>query len=197
MVSEINHLPDQEQAEIIASKFASIQNEYDALKTSGIEVPYFSESEIPYFHPAQVWMVFSRLDTNKATVVGDFPATPIKQFAAYLAEPFADILNTSVRRGEYPKIYKFEVCTPVAKQYPPQTTSQLRNISGLLTFDKAMEKLLAELIVSDMEKQLDPGQFGNQKGVSIQQDCIYREYTQYFGAVCHCLAQQPNARKRE
>ena len=60
------------------------------------------------------------------------------------------------------------MCTPVAKKYPPQTTSQLRNISGLLTFDKAMEKLLAELIVSDMEKQLDPGQFGNQKGVSIQ-----------------------------
>ena len=46
--------------------------------------------------------------------------------------------------------------------------SQLRNISGLLTFDKVMEKLLAVLIISDMEAKLDPSQFGNQRGVSIQ-----------------------------
>ena len=113
IVSEINHLPNQQQAEIIATKFASIQNEYDALKTEDINVPHFEESDIPYFHPAQVWFALSRLDTNKATVPGDFPATLIKQFAAYLAEPFVDILNTSVRRGEYPRIYKFEICTPV------------------------------------------------------------------------------------
>ena len=168
IVSEINHLPDQEQAELIATKFASIQNEYDALKTEDIEVPHFDESEIPYFHPAQVWFTLSRLSTNKATVPGDVPATLIKQFAAYLAEPFADILNTSVRQGEYPQIYKFEVCTPVPKQFPPENTSHLRNISGLLTFDKVMEKLLAELMISDMEKKFDPTQFGNQKGVSIQ-----------------------------
>ena len=94
IVSEINHLPDQQQAEIIATKFASIQNEYDPLITEDINIPHFEESDIPYFHPAQVWFALSRLDTNKATVPGDFPATLIKQFA--------DILNTSVRRGEYP-----------------------------------------------------------------------------------------------
>ena len=77
-------------------------------------------------------------------------------------------MNTSVRREEYPRIYKFEICTPVPKQFPPENTSQLRNISGLLTFDKVAEKLIAELMITDMEKQLDPGQFGNQKGVSIQ-----------------------------
>ena len=31
-----------------------------------------------------------------------------------------------------------------------------------------MEKLLAELIIADMESKLDPTQFGNQKGISIQ-----------------------------
>ena len=43
--------------------------------------------------------------------------------------------------------------------------SQLRNISGLLTFDKVAEKLIAELIISDMEEKIYPSQFGNQKGV--------------------------------
>ena len=44
----------------------------------------------------------------------------------------------------------------------------MRNISGLLTFDKIMESLLAELIVSDMKPHMDPAQYGNQQGVSIQ-----------------------------
>ena len=99
-------------------------------------VPLFDESQIPQFHPSQVWFALSRLDVNKATVPGDFPAKLSKQFAAYLAEPLADIFNTSIRRGEYPDIYKSEICTPVPKVHPPQTTTQLRNISGLLNFEK-------------------------------------------------------------
>ena len=92
----------------------------------------------------------------------------IKQFAAYLAEPLADIFNCGLRRGEYPNIYKFEVCTPVPKSRPTQTLAQLRNISGLLNFDRIYEKLISKLIISDMEEKLDPAQFGNQAGVSIQ-----------------------------
>ena len=167
-VDDISHLPDQQQAEIIAEKFASIQNEYQPLNSEDISVPTFEEREIPRFHPSQVWFALSRLDLNKATVKGDLPARLIKQFAAYLAEPLTDIFNSSLLRGEYPQIYKFEACTPVPKVNPPQSTAQLRNISGLLTFDKVFEKLIAQFIISDMEEKLDPAQFGNQKGMSIQ-----------------------------
>jgi hypothetical protein len=73
----------------------------------------------------------TQIKTNKATVPGDFPARLIKHFAAYLAEPFTDIVNTGIRRGEYPRIYKFEIATPVPKvPHQPQDTSQIRNISG-------------------------------------------------------------------
>ena len=167
-VEEIRHLPDQEQAELIAAQFAKIQNEYDALQDGDVSVPPFSETEIPRFTPAQVWFGLTKLRANKSTAPGDMPAKLIKHFAAYLAEPLTDILNTSVRRGEYPKIYKFETSTPVPKVYPTQTLNQLRNISGLFNFDKVFEKLLAELIISDMSAKLDPAQYGNQKGLSIQ-----------------------------
>ena len=126
----------------------------------------------------------NQLKTNKATVPGDFPAKLIQQFAAYLAEPLTDIINVSIRRGEYPQIYKYEVCTPVPKAYPPQNTSQIRNISGLLTFDKIMEKLISELIIYDMSKNIDPAQYGNQKGLSIQHyliDMLHRILTALDG----------------
>ena len=46
-IDEISHLPDQEQAEIIADKFSSIQNEYEQLKTDEINVPDYSENDVP------------------------------------------------------------------------------------------------------------------------------------------------------
>jgi hypothetical protein len=167
-VDQISHLSNQEQSEIIADKFASIQHEYQALKTEDITVPPFTEKQIPQFQPSQVWFLLSTLNTSKSTVPGDFPAKLSKLFAAYLAEPLTDIINTSVRRGEYPRIYKFEVCTPVPKRYPTTSTSDLRNISGLLNFDKIAEKLLSDLMISDMQSKMDPAQYGNQQGLSIQ-----------------------------
>ena len=179
-IDEIRHLSDQAQAEIIADKFTSIPNEYNALKSEDISVPHFSPEEIPQVEPARVWLLLSRLKTNKATVPGDFPAKLTKMFAAYLAEPLTDIINSSIRRGEYPKLYKFEISTPVPKKYPPRNTSEIRNISGLLTYDKIMETVLAELMILDMKPNMDPTQYGNQKGVSIQHyliDMIHRILT--------------------
>ena len=167
-IDEISHLTDQEQAEAIADKFAAIPNQYEALQSKDILVPPFSNEDIPQFPPSLVWQHLIQLKTNKATVSGDIPAKIIKLFAAYIADPLADIINTAVKRGEYPQIFKYEICTPVPKCYPPRSTSDMRSISGLLTFDKIMEKLISDLIISDMRHKFDPSQYGNQKGVSTQ-----------------------------
>ena len=103
VVEDIAHLSDKEQVEVIAQNFASIQNEYAPLNRDEISVPKFLESEIPQFHVSDVWKILTKLQINKATVQGDFPAKLIKLFAAYLAEPLTDIINTSIKRGEYKK----------------------------------------------------------------------------------------------
>ena len=167
-VENLSHLSDMDQAEKIAEAFSSIPNEYEPLQSESIAIPKYEQKDIPVFHPSQVWFVFSRLETNKSNVPGDFPAFLIRSFAAYLAEPFTHILNSSIDRGEYPNIYKFEICTPVPKKFPPQSTKDLRNISGLKNFDKVMEKLISQLIISDMETSMDPAQYGNSQGISIQ-----------------------------
>ena len=167
-IDQINHLSDQQQAELIAEQFSSIQNEYEEIRKDDIKIPQYSENDVPQFHPSQVWLALSRIATNKSGVSGDFPAKLVKYFAAYLAEPLTHIFNISLKRGEYPEVYKFEICTPVPKVHPPENISQLRNISGLLIFDKIYEKLLAQMMVSDMAKNMDPSQYGNSKGISIQ-----------------------------
>ena len=110
----------------------------------------------------------SRLHVNKSTVPGDLPARIIRHIAAFICEPLTHIFNSSLQRGEYPQIFKNEICTPVPKVSPTESLSQLRNISGLLNFDKIFEKLLAQMIISDMNESMDKAQFGNQKQISIQ-----------------------------
>ena len=80
----------------------------------------------------------------------------------------ANVINSSIKQGLWPDIFKLEIVTPVPKEYPPKNVDQLRNISGLLNLDKIAEKLLAELIISDMKGKLDPSQYANQKGIAIQ-----------------------------
>ena len=167
-IEEINHLSDQDQADEIANKFASIPNSYDALEDGDINVPEFTEKDIPQIRPAKVWKMLSRIKTNKAVIEGDFPPKLVKMFAPYLAEPLADIINAGIQRGEYPNIYKCEISTPVPKKFPPKSLSDVRNISGLMTFDKIFENILSEMMIKDMEPHMDNSQYGNKKGASIQ-----------------------------
>ena len=108
------------------------------------------------------------MDPNKSDVIDDIPAKILKQFASELANPIADVINASLVQGKWPNIFKLEIVTPVPKEFPPENVEQLRNISGLVNLDKVSEKIIAKLIISDMREKLDPSQFANQKGWSIQ-----------------------------
>ena len=168
IVECIKDLPVSEQAELIADKFAQVSQEYEKLKTEDIKIPAFSENEIPQFTEEEVQMILSEMDPNKSNVNGDFPAKLLKTFDGFFAKPVTDIINSSIRQGRWPDIFKLETVTPVPKEYPIKTIDHLRNISGLINLDKIAEKLVSKLIISDMKAKLDPTQYANQKGLSIQ-----------------------------
>ena len=65
-------------------------------------------------------------------------------------------------------MWKKENVTPVAKVFPPKLLKNLRSIRGLMSFNKIQEKLISELIISDMKEKMDPSQCGNENGLSIQ-----------------------------
>ena len=58
------------------------------------------------------------LRTNKATVNGDVHAKVLKYLAYELAEPLTLIINTAIRNGQWPDIWKIATITPVPKEYP-------------------------------------------------------------------------------
>ena len=92
----------------------------------------------------------------------------INEFAFELSYPLSNIINRMFSAGEYPDSWKIEIVTPVPKKYPPETEKDLRKIAGTKNFSKITEKLIAEYILEDMKDNLDPSQYGNEKGISVQ-----------------------------
>ena len=89
-------MSDKEQSEKISEYFSSIPNNYKPIKNFD---PPFTQKNVPQFHASEVWMNLTKIKTNKNTVPGDLPAKLIKEFAAYLADHFTDIINTSLKKG--------------------------------------------------------------------------------------------------
>ena len=79
----------------------------------------------------------------------------------------ADIINSGLKVGHWPKHYKRETIPPTPKQYPPENREMLRPIANLVNLNKIMEKIVSEMVISDMKAKLDPSQYGNQKNTSI------------------------------
>ena len=168
VVDEICHFDVQKQAEILADNFSSISNEYEELKDGDVILPSFDPLSLPIFTPEQVYPYLDKIKINKSSIIGDIPAKFIKMLSKQIAIPYSHILNTMFRKGEYPKIWKHEIQTPIPKTYPPKNMSQLRNISGLMNLDKVTEKILSEMIISDTKCNIDQSQYGNQPKTSIQ-----------------------------
>ena len=99
---------------------------------------------------------------------GDVPWRIICEFSVELSFPLSNIYNTGTEKGEWPNIWKYEIVTPVPKIYPPNTVEDLRKISGTKNFSKVYEALLSDTLIEDISPTLDPSQYGNQKGLSIQ-----------------------------
>ena len=165
---EIEKFTNQEQADKLAEYFSKVRNEYEPLEKETIHIPNFTEDTIPKFKNSQVKEALSQIKPKKSVPPGDIPAIVLKTYSDELAEPIADIINTSIKQGIWPKIFKIEHITPVPKIHPPKLIKNLRSLSGLMTLNKIQEKLISELIVSDIESSLDPSQYSNQKGLSIQ-----------------------------
>ena len=166
--AEIENISDQEQAEKIAEFFAAPRQAYDALLSCDIKVTEINEKDFPQFSHLEVATKLTEIKTRTAVPDGDIPPKIIKEFAKEIAVPLSDIINSSIKQGVWPTIWKTELVSPIAKVVPTKYLKNLRSISGLVTFNQIQEKFIAKLIISDMKSKMDPSQYGNQRGISIQ-----------------------------
>ena len=167
MIESLKGISDQDQAEIIVDRFCRISQEYEPLKDQDF-IAHFDPNSLPCIDESKVRKKLAAIKTNKSVPKGDIPPKLIKFCAAELASPLCHIINSMIKQGKWSKIYKKEIVTPIPKVFPPKSPEELRSISGLLTFNKIAESIIAELIIEDISSQLDPSQYANQKGISLE-----------------------------
>ena len=131
IVHELMNLPTSTQAEEIANKFAEISNQYEPLRYDDIELPSLTSSKAaPLFEPHEIHRKIQKMKKKNSTVPGDIPWRVIREFSVELAGPLSNIYNTCTLSVVLPEVWKFEYITPVPKVSQPQTTDDLRKISG-------------------------------------------------------------------
>ena len=107
------------------------------------------------------------MNKKSSSIVGDIPMKLVNEFTHELSLPLTHIINSIFETKKYPEVWKKEVITPIPKIYPASRIKDLRPISGLHTFAKAFDRIIAEYMTDDMSEKRDPHQYGNEKGLSV------------------------------
>ena len=168
-VEKLEELSSMDQAEFIADSFAEISNAYQPLKREDISIPDVGDSKpCPLFEPFEIYEKIRKMKKKSSTVLGDLPWRVILEYSVELSTPLSNIYNSSTLAGVWPLLWKHEYITPAPKVFPPVDADDLRKISGTKNLSKIYEALLSDFIIGDMYPHIDPSQFGNEKGLSIQ-----------------------------
>ena len=123
---------------------SKVRSEFEPLQKSDIIVPEFSEKDILLISFACVEKILEKNNANQSIPKGDIPPKIIKKFAKCLSVPLATNVNSYIKEGFGTYIFREETVTPVPKVQPPKSIEDLRDISGLLTFDIVAEKIIGE-----------------------------------------------------
>jgi len=161
----------------------------------------------PQINPWDMYLRLQRVKTSKAPGPDLIPPKLIKEFAYELSVPLTDILNTSLREGTVPDMWRDATVIPVPKEHPADLT-KIRPISLTAQFAKICESFVSTWIFSDIAPNVDSKQFGNIKCCSTTHclvdllnffyvggekkgtvgTLILTDFSKAFDRVCHTTA---------
>ena len=110
----------------------------------------------------EVIQVASLLPNKKSKGVDEIPVSTVKQTISKIAEPLAEIINTSIHTGIFPDALKIAKICPIYKGGPKNEIGNYRPISVLPSFSKIFEKLVYKRLYNYITKLdiLIPNQYG-------------------------------------
>ena len=130
-----------------------------------------------------VYKKLMKLNRSKAHGPDSIPGWILKENADLLAEPTADILNSSYREGRLPSSWKEADVVPVPKQRPVQDINKhLRPISLTPILSKIAEEYVVDPYVKPaVLSKIDPPAIRN--GAQIQHHACANQYDSLLGEV--------------
>ena len=107
------------------------------------------------------------INIYKAPGPDGLPSWFLRDCTPYLSQPLMAIFNASVREGYFQPVWKAVEAIPVPKVPKPRSIqTDLRPISLVPCLAKIVESMVGEWILTTLEPQFDPNQFGCLRGRS-------------------------------
>ena len=200
-------LSNQESAQLIAKHFASISNEYPPLKVSELSQLVKDRMNDGVPHPVvtevECYQKIKAAKKPKSVIQGDLPSKILKEFGPELAKPLSSLFNKIIETAQWPKQYKVEYITPIAKVPEPMNEDDLRPISLTFSFSKILEQFVVSWLLKYIGKKMDFRQYGGTKGNSVNHymieflNFILHETESGSTAVLACLVDFSKAFNRQ
>ena len=169
-IKSLEGLSDKDCAEAIAQSFASVSQEYTPLDRDQLPafLPAGRPEEVNVF---QVMHMIRKLGKTKSTLPIDIPDKLRIECAVDISEPLTDIINSCLRDGTYPVMWRREWCTPVPKPKDGaemKTCDDVRKVASTSDFSKIFELFLRGWVTEDIEANIDKNQFAGKKGMGTE-----------------------------
>ena len=153
-------------AEIIATHFSSISQEYTPLDVSRLPPNIRAwlgtnhQTLIPRLSVREVEKRLTKAKKPHGIVPGDLPKKLVQICISTIAYPASIIFNRITQTAEYPWIWKVEHQVALPKGPIPETIDELRNIAKTSFLSKVYESFVGEWLISIIKPYLDPDQCG-------------------------------------
>ena len=167
--AELSHT---QAAEIIATHFSSISQEYTPLDVSCLPPNIRAWLELsdqglrPRLSVRAVERRISKAKKPHGLVPGDLPKKLVQICTSTIAYPASIIFNHITQTGQYPCSWKIEHQVPLPKVPCPESLDDIRNIAKTQFLSKVYESFVGEWLIHFIKPYLDPDQCGL-KGFSI------------------------------
>ena len=159
-------LSDLELADNLNKYYISTNMDIPPLDMTTLPTYLPAMDQVPYIEPYEVCEKLVAVNPSKTCGPDNIPGRILKEFAHLFAEPVANIFNTSLSSGVFPKIWKDSHIIPIPKIKQPTEEEHTRPISLTPCISKVLEDFVVHWMISDVGDNIDSQQFGSLKGSS-------------------------------
>ena len=116
--------------------------------------------------PHTVTKVFKSIQSNKATGPDNMSAFLLKTFAEELSPVWHKLYQLSIDTHTVPNLWKKSIIIPVPKKACPQENKDYRPVAITSNVFRSLERLMIEVLHTEVEPKLDIHQFAYTKNRS-------------------------------
>ncbi|XP_066302039.1 uncharacterized protein [Branchiostoma lanceolatum] len=158
-VPNVDPADHQAVADGINKHLSSVSQQSPPVCTEDLPAYLPAPAPPPQIQPWEMYNELNRIRVRKAGGPDGIAPRLVKMFACELADPLADVFNSSLKEGVVPTQWKEAVVAPIPKELPA-VVDKLRPISLTAIFAKICEGLVAKWVTSDVWTNIDRRQFG-------------------------------------